>query len=587
MSEIAALKWEQIPIDSENDDVILNVKNHAVVHHDGILYLLGGLYHDRMDLVIHDIGARSWKRIQYDEEIKNEGNRRRFVFRRRSRSINSSVHSASTAGSVSMAGPKPNFRNGHTATLVKNVDGKTLIFIIGGWLGDSAASGVLVLDITDPDNCVWVDVQERGASPGPCNMHTAEFIPDKREIYVFRGGDGSEYLNDLHALNVDTMVWRRVQARGVIPEPRADHASAYMEDTKEMFLFGGWNGSTRLNDFYILDTKTSTWTRPNVGGHIPRARAGMTLNAVRDRLYLFGGNGAESEVCSDLHVFDRTQMSFVEIKKAPEKDLSTSLAENGNENGNVVDSKHNVDFYAASSRRKRTLSNPNCIDSIVSVSVSGSGPPKRAGHTATTVGRYIYIIGGSSGSDYRNDCYLLDTDNLILPPDAKPQSFQMMSSHLKDLCNNQELSDVTFIVEGRKIYAHKIVLSLTSEVYRAMFLRNGFREKESGTEIEIQNCTHDVFLAIMEYMYTGEIDLSLFATSSDGREERLERVLGILEMADHLLLEHLKQKCERALFHSVNAASFEFLMEFAKDSNAKHLEAICSHYARNSRQAMS
>ena len=463
-------------------------------------------------------------------------------------------------------------------------------------MGESAASGLLVLDITDPRNCVWVNAEEKGASPGPCNMHTAEFIPDKREIYVFRGGDGSEYLNDLHALNVDTLEWRRVQARGAIPEPRADHASAYMEDTKEMFLFGGWNGSTRLNDFYILDTATSTWSRPDVRGVIPRARAGMTFNAVRDRLYLFGGNGAQSEVCNDLHVFDRNQMAFIEIKNATSKEGCSDNAISSNENvANCQEDGGGLDFYSASARRarrKRTLSNPNCVDAynITKLSIYGCGPPKRAGHTATMVGRYIYIIGGSSGSDYRNDCYQLDTDNLVLPPEARPQSFQTMSSQLRDLCNSQKLSDVTFIVEGKKIYAHKIVLSLASEVYRAMFLRNEFREKEVGTEIEIPNCSYGVFLAVMEYMYTGEVDLSLnsspqgiHACAGNGSEHNLEKVLGILEIADHLLLEHLKQKCERALFHSVNAASFEFLMEFAKDSNAKHLEAICCHYARNSR----
>jgi hypothetical protein len=567
MSDIAALKWDEIPITSDFNDVALNVKNHAVVHNDGILYLLGGLYRDRMDLVIYNISEEKWSRVKYEEELKNCSGRRRFNFRRRRNSL---------PPSVLMTGPKPNFRNGHTATLVKNRDGKCLVFIIGGWLGDSAASGLLVLDVTDPKSCVWVNVDERGSSPGPCNMHTAEFIPDKREIFVFRGGDGSEYLNDLHALNVDTMVWRQVQTTGVVPEPRADHASAYMEETKEMFLFGGWNGSSRLNDFYILNTVTSTWSRPSVGGSIPRARAGMTLNAVRDRLYLFGGNGARSEVCDDLHVFDRKQMTFVELNNASSHSDTDEIF---GEEKKCEDSPFQNASYSAP--YSCGLSNPNCIDSITKLSIHGQGPPKRAGHTASIVGRYIYIIGGSSGSDYRNDCFKLDTDNLMLPPEASPRSFQTMSSQLEDLCNNKELSDVVFIVEGRKLYAHKVVLSLTSEVYRAMFLRNEFREKEAGTEIEVPNCSYDVFLSVLQYMYTGLIELTLNAPTLEASEKKLERILGILEMADHLLLDHLKQRCERALFQSVNAASYEFFMEFAKDSNAKHLEAICSHYARN------
>lgn len=36
-----------------------------------------------------------------------------------------------------------------------------------------------------------------GTPPGPCNMHSADFIPSRGEVYVFRGGNGREYLNDL------------------------------------------------------------------------------------------------------------------------------------------------------------------------------------------------------------------------------------------------------------------------------------------------------------------------------------------------------------------------------------------------------
>jgi len=39
-----------------------------------------------------------------------------------------------------------------------------------------------------------------GNAPGPCNMHSADLAG--RTIYIFRGGDGKDYLNDLHSFNV-------------------------------------------------------------------------------------------------------------------------------------------------------------------------------------------------------------------------------------------------------------------------------------------------------------------------------------------------------------------------------------------------
>lgn len=92
-------------------------------------------------------------------------------------------------------GKIPPGRNGHTATLVHHQ-----LFIIGGWLGDGplAAKDMYILDV---DRMNWTEPEVIGTPPGPCNMHTATYIPTCREIFVFRGGDGCAYLNDLHALH--------------------------------------------------------------------------------------------------------------------------------------------------------------------------------------------------------------------------------------------------------------------------------------------------------------------------------------------------------------------------------------------------
>lgn len=139
-------------------------------------------------------------------------------------------------------------------------------------------------------------------------MHSADFIPDRNEIYLFRGGNGREYLNDLHALDCATYTWRTVETRGEVPQQRANHSSAFLEETSELFIFGGWNGRERLNDIHILDTKTGVWSRPHVSGDLPYPRAGMTLTALRGRLYLFGGSGTSSKCFNDLQILDRKEM---------------------------------------------------------------------------------------------------------------------------------------------------------------------------------------------------------------------------------------------------------------------------------------
>jgi len=58
-------------------------------------------------------------------------------------------------------------------------------------------------------------------------MHTADCY--KNKIYVFRGGDGKDYLNDLHELDTIEQQWTKVSAFGCNPPPRANHSSSLIK----------------------------------------------------------------------------------------------------------------------------------------------------------------------------------------------------------------------------------------------------------------------------------------------------------------------------------------------------------------------
>ena len=87
-------------------------------------------------------------------------------------------------------------------------------------------------------------------------MHTADCY--KSSIYVFRGGDGRDYLNDLHELNTDLMKWQKVVPNGFPPPPRAKHSSSIVGQS--LFIFGGWDGAKRLNDLFAFDLEQKIWS---------------------------------------------------------------------------------------------------------------------------------------------------------------------------------------------------------------------------------------------------------------------------------------------------------------------------------------
>jgi hypothetical protein len=82
--------------------------------------------------------------------------------------------------------------------LVYWVDNK--MYIIGGWPWSSnfASNDIYVLDL---DTYIWSIPQIQGSSsPVYCNLHSTDLVG--RVLYIFRGGNGQEYLNDMHSYDI-------------------------------------------------------------------------------------------------------------------------------------------------------------------------------------------------------------------------------------------------------------------------------------------------------------------------------------------------------------------------------------------------
>lgn len=62
---------------------------------------------------------------------------------------------------------------------------------------------------------------------------------------------------------------------------------------KHLYVFGGCRRSSFLNDLFVLNTETMTWSKPSGGSaaHAPKARAYHTFTAdsKTKSLFLFGG----------------------------------------------------------------------------------------------------------------------------------------------------------------------------------------------------------------------------------------------------------------------------------------------------------
>ncbi|KAL0419900.1 UNVERIFIED_CONTAM: arm repeat protein interacting with a [Sesamum radiatum] len=158
-------------------------------------------------------------------------------------------------------------------------------------------------------------------------------------------------------------------------------------------------------------------------------------------------------------------------------------------------------------------------------------------------------------------CTLASKASLLSSMDAAPPSPIPQVYLGEQYVNNPTLSDVTFLVEGKRFYAHRICLLASSDAFRAMF-DGGYREKDAK-DIEIPNIRWDIFELMIRYIYTGSVDVNLYVAQD------------LLRAADQYLLEGLKRLCEYAIAQDISVENVSLMFELSEAFNALSLRHAC------------
>ncbi|KAK7701884.1 Negative regulator of mitotic exit [Diaporthe eres] len=204
------------------------------------------------------------------------------------------------------------------------------------------------------------------------------------KIFIFGGQVEGIFMNDLAAFDLNQLQmannrWELLIMNsdsggpppGKIPPARTNHTMVTFND--KMYLFGGTNGFQWFNDVWVYDPASNSWSQLDCIGYIPVPREGHAAALVDDVMYIFGGRTEEGADLGDLAAF------------------------------------------RISSRRWYTFQN------------MGPSPSPRSGHSMTTVGKTVVVVGGepSQAAPPVNDLsliYLLDTTKIRYPSDSQIQS---------------------------------------------------------------------------------------------------------------------------------------------------------------------
>jgi len=154
----------------------------------------------------------------------------------------------------------------------------------------------------------------------------------------------------------------------------------------------------------------------------------------------------------------------------------------------------------------------------------------------------------------------LRPDDLVIPPSS-------LSTDLAALVNHPQYRDVTFLVEGRRVHAWRGILCARSDYFRAMFEQEAWKESVEA-EVEVPQISHHTFLAIMVYIYTGNIDPSI----------SVDDALLLLSAANEYILPRLKMLCEKVIVRELSVENVCQIFRVADLYQASFLHKACVQF---------
>ncbi len=188
---------------------------------------------------------------------------------------------------LSPTGTPPSARGSHTA--IHDPVGDRMV-VFGGYDG-SYRNDVWALSLSGTP--AWSAISPGGSPPAGRYQHTAIHDPVRERMIVFGGYDGSRRLNDAWALGLaGAPAWSPLDPTGAPPIARFGHTAIYDPVRDRMVLFAGDGGTGRLHDTWALDLAgTPAWSALSPAGALPPERGYHTaiLDPVRDRMVVFAG----------------------------------------------------------------------------------------------------------------------------------------------------------------------------------------------------------------------------------------------------------------------------------------------------------
>lgn len=222
--------------------------------------------------------------------------------------------------------------------------------------------------------------------------------------------------NELYVFDLNSLTWSVVDdATGDVPPPRVGVSMAAVKDI--IYVFGGRDNTHKeLNELYSFDTGTKKWALLTTGETGPSHRSYHSSVSDEQRVYIFGGCGVAGRL-NDLWAFDAEEQRWVQYPSPGE-----TCKGRGGPGLAVVCGKIWVVYGFAGEE----ADDIHCFDPVtgkwVQVETTGEKPSGRSVFSTVGIGKKIFIVGGEvdpsdlghlGAGKFSAESFVLDTETLV------------------------------------------------------------------------------------------------------------------------------------------------------------------------------
>jgi hypothetical protein len=155
---------------------------------------------------------------------------------------------------------------------------------------------------------------------------------------------------------------------------------------------------------------------------------------------------------------------------------------------------------------------------------------------------------------------------------ASYNNFEELSTHLRLSLNDKRFADVVIrcgMSLEYKFYAHRIILANRSRYFESLFSASALELRAGRFCVDKPSMFADIFAKVLEYMYTGFINL------------RLDNVLEVLSLSEEFGIDSLKSLCERFITQNIDVNNACLLLELSRQYKAHQLTTYVLEFIEN------